>query len=290
MAESRVAHEPPAISPSFNPDDDSATERSLIGAVLLDNTKINALREALPYFREGNCKYIAEAAVHIHEAGKPIDTVTIHHELRTSGKLDVAGGLEYLNTVFDNHGLHGANAQEYANSIRTDQGRIEIKKLAESVSHGRIKDDNISGRLAEIKDLFRAKGTAEELHTISIVEVWTQPAPSTPWRFPGYLAAGDRVVVGGRAKVGKSTMTCDLGLAVATGGDWLGISPVGGPGKVVMVETDHDRPRHGPGGSRDGFREPAVPTPELPEPRQPAAARDAQACRGRTRARVPSGR
>ena len=73
-------------------------ERSILGAVLLDNHALNTAVEKLrtdDFFLPQH-RRIFERMIHLGEKQQAIDTVTLMEDLTRSGELEAAGGVAYL--------------------------------------------------------------------------------------------------------------------------------------------------------------------------------------------------
>ena len=65
----------------------------------------------------------------------------------------------------------------------------------------------------------------------------TEEATKMPgWIVPGLMLAGTATVLGAESKVGKSWLSIDLALAVASGGEWLGRKVAQRPVLYVAAE------------------------------------------------------
>ena len=94
-------------------------ERSILGAVLLDNHALNAAVERLRSedFFLSQHRQIFEHMVNLGEHQQAIDTVTLMEELSRSGKLEAAGGVAYLSQLAD--GLpRVTNVDHYARIVK----------------------------------------------------------------------------------------------------------------------------------------------------------------------------
>ena len=61
-----------------------------------------ALRVLEPLdFTEPRHRRIFEAAMRVFWAGKPVDLLTVAHELKQSGEFEAGGGFEYLSVLLD---------------------------------------------------------------------------------------------------------------------------------------------------------------------------------------------
>ncbi len=94
-------------------------ERSILGAVLLDNHALNAAVERLrpeDFFLPQH-RHIFERMVQLGEKQQAIDTITLMEDLVRSGELESAGGVAYLSQLAD--GLpRVTNVDHYARIVK----------------------------------------------------------------------------------------------------------------------------------------------------------------------------
>src|ERR1700719_4445138 len=94
-------------------------ERSILGAVLLDNHALNTAVETLrsdDFFLPQN-RHIFERMIQLGEKQQAIDTVTLVEELMRKGQLEAAGGVAYLSQLAD--GLpRVTNVEHYARIVK----------------------------------------------------------------------------------------------------------------------------------------------------------------------------
>src|SRR6202451_4710963 len=94
-------------------------ERSILGAVLLDNHALNAAVERLrseDFFLPQH-RHIFERMVQLAEKQQAIDTITLMEDLVRSGELEAAGGVAYLSQLAD--GLpRVTNVDHYARIVK----------------------------------------------------------------------------------------------------------------------------------------------------------------------------
>jgi replicative DNA helicase len=94
-------------------------ERSILGAVLLDNHALNAAVERLrseDFFLPQH-RHIFERMVQLGEKQQAIDTITLMEDLARSGVLEAAGGVAYLSQLAD--GLpRSTNVDHYARIVK----------------------------------------------------------------------------------------------------------------------------------------------------------------------------
>src|SRR5579872_6604269 len=94
-------------------------ERSVLGAILLDNQALNAAIETLKpedFFSDQH-RRIFNYMIQLGEAQQPIDLVTLSDQLRRKGELEAAGGAAYLSQLVD--GVpRVSNLEHYARIIK----------------------------------------------------------------------------------------------------------------------------------------------------------------------------
>jgi len=107
-------------------------ERSILGAVLLDNHALNAAVERLrtdDFFLPQH-RHIFERMVQLAERQQAIDTITLMEDLARSGELEAAGGVPYLSQLAD--GLpRVTNVDHYARIVKE---KAVLRNLIHSVS------------------------------------------------------------------------------------------------------------------------------------------------------------
>jgi replicative DNA helicase len=107
-------------------------ERSILGAVLLDNHALNAAVERLrtdDFFLPQH-RHIFERMVQLAERQQAIDTITLMEDLGRRGELEAAGGVPYLSQLAD--GLpRVTNVDHYARIVKE---KAVLRNLIHSVS------------------------------------------------------------------------------------------------------------------------------------------------------------
>lgn len=95
-------------------------EQGLLGAILCDGARvldrIEGAVSAADLYRDDH-RRIFTAAKALHDAGKPVDVLTVSDALTARGESDQTGGLAYLGEIA-NGGFMAANARQYAATIR----------------------------------------------------------------------------------------------------------------------------------------------------------------------------
>ena len=94
-------------------------ERSVLGAVLLDNQVLDELSGQLApedYYREGH-RHVFRAMLELHQRGEPIDVLTLADYLEAEDRLEAAGGPSYL-TRLSGAVPSAANVNHYAEIVQ----------------------------------------------------------------------------------------------------------------------------------------------------------------------------
>ena len=76
-------------------------EQSVLGAVLLDNTAWEKIGDVVrePDFYRHDHRLIWQHLARLLERNQPADVLTLQDALKSTGKLEEAGGLSYLNAM-----------------------------------------------------------------------------------------------------------------------------------------------------------------------------------------------
>ncbi len=94
-------------------------ERSILGAILLDNHTYNQAAELLrpDDFSLDSHRRIYAAIMELSEGGRPVDSITLIEELNRKKEVEAVGGVAYLSSLTD--GLpHRPNIEQYARIVR----------------------------------------------------------------------------------------------------------------------------------------------------------------------------
>ena len=105
-------------------------ERSVLGAILLDNHALNTAIEKLKPedFFDDRHRRTFNQMIELGEAQQAIDLVTLTDQLRRKGELDAAGGAAYLSQLAD--GMpRVSNLEHYARIIKDLAGDKGFKVL-----------------------------------------------------------------------------------------------------------------------------------------------------------------
>ena len=107
-------------------------ETAVLGGMLIDREAVTRVIEILSdgmLYREGN-RRIFRGMIRLFERGDVIDVITIAEELKKTGELDSAGGLDYLAQLVDAVPT-AANIEYHASIVRE---KALLRRLVESAS------------------------------------------------------------------------------------------------------------------------------------------------------------
>lgn len=207
-------------------------ERSVLGAVLVENRAFNEAAEILQesdFYRESHRKIFSKMQS-LWEQSQAIDPLTLSEELKKSGDLEAVGGTPYLATLID--GVpKSANIEYYARIVKEksilrqliiasnqiisrcysqDEEADAIINDAER-SIFAIAEEKVSGGFVSLKDIRKETyDKISELHERK--ELIT--GLSTPFRAFNELTAGlqpsDLIVIASRPAMGKTSLSLEL--------------------------------------------------------------------------------
>jgi replicative DNA helicase len=110
-------------------------ERSVLGAILLDNALLNQAAEHLrgDDFYLGSHRLIFEQMISLSEGSRAVDFVTLAEELRKAGKLESAGGAAFISSLID--GVPRLdNIEQYARIVRAKATLRSLIKCSNKIA------------------------------------------------------------------------------------------------------------------------------------------------------------
>ncbi|MGB2590961.1 MAG: DnaB-like helicase N-terminal domain-containing protein [Candidatus Acidiferrum sp.] len=124
-------------------------ERSVLGAVLLDNRALDAARSILrqeDFFLDQH-RRVFQQMVALAENQQPIDLVTLTDALHRRSELEAAGGAPYIASLAD--GMPKvSNVTHYAKIVRENALRRELVHAAERIQNQALENDGTAKNLA----------------------------------------------------------------------------------------------------------------------------------------------
>ena len=216
-------------------------EKSVLGAVLIDNERFNhaaELIDAKDFFRDAH-RRIFEKMIVLSERGDAIDFITLKEELGRSGDLDEVGGPAYIASLTD--GVpRSANVEYYARIVKEKSTLRNLihsanKILSEAYEAEQepdllldeaeraifaIAEDRIRAGFVPLRDLVQSSFT-----TIEKLQQTKGAVTGVPSGFADLdeittgFQPGDLVVVAARPSMGKTSLVLNMTQYVGTSTD-----------------------------------------------------------------------
>jgi hypothetical protein len=244
-----------AVAPPYDHD----AERMLLTVALAFPPAIDACAALRPeWLHHAEYRPIWRAMLAMAKRDEIATIETIENELKVTGHYDAAGGFDgIMNASSGSHDNAGAfttpGARSFARAImECARGRVETE-LAEKlapIGYGR-RDGGLAiieqyrGMLAEIGNAILALEGKARIATLvpkgqTARELMAKNIPAPQWAVPGLFAAG-LTLFAGKPKRGKSTLSLQIVLAVASGGRALGQIPVDQRETLYLALEDNER-------------------------------------------------
>lgn len=126
-------------------------EKSILGAVLLDNSAFNAASEVLSgddFFSDAN-RFIYEAMAELAERGEAVDPITLSETLERRSMLQRAGGKAYLSSLID--GMPSTtNVDHYARIVKDKSALRQLitasNQIIQDALEGGLETDELLDR------------------------------------------------------------------------------------------------------------------------------------------------
>ncbi len=216
---------------------DIEAERSLLGAILIDETSFPDILEKLKpadFYDKKHAK-IYQAMVAIYEHNQPIDLLTITSELRNQKLLKKIGGAVYL-TELTNSVPTASHVNSYANLVEQASIRRRLIKAGTSIVEGaydggkdvgdllgkaektlfEVSDKTIKSDYIALSDLLvEAFDRMENLHKNRGALRGLKTGFSDLDNKTAGLQKGDLIIVGARPAMGKTTLAQNLAYNIA---------------------------------------------------------------------------
>lgn len=226
--ENREAQQVDRIMPN-----DIDSERSVLGAILLNNECINIVYEKIKnseYFYRTNNREIYDAMCTLLKADTPIDMVTLSSELIKRGMLENVGGITYL-TELTGTVPSVANVEHYVDIVvEKYKLRRLISDLGKSVSecYGSVHDskeiiegaesslfnismNNEASKLSHVSET--VNDVYEEIRQIYLNHGKTRGVPTGFYeidQMTGGLQPANLIIIAGRPSMGKTSLAMNM--------------------------------------------------------------------------------
>ncbi|MGQ0733510.1 MAG: replicative DNA helicase [Acidobacteriota bacterium] len=219
-------------------------ERSVLGAILIDNEAFNVAAAAITpraFFRDAH-RRIFDCMISLAERSQPIDLVTLKDELERAGDLDEVGGPAYVASLID--GVPRATNVEYyarivkekstlrslifsankilANAYEADQDADLVLDEAESAIFS-VADDRIRAGFVPMRELVKASfPKIEQLFEHKSLITGVATGFTEIDKLTRGFQRGDLIIVAARPSMGKTSLVLNIAQHVATSSGIVG--------------------------------------------------------------------
>lgn len=227
------------------PPQDLDAERSVLGALMIDPHAIIKVGDLLMHtdFYHPAHKKIFETIINLFEQGKPIDLLTITHELKGRNIIEEVGNVEYLTELVSSV-PSSAHIAEYANIVKEKRVRRDLIEASSAINEDAFIFKDFEELLDDVEQkIFRISKTSrpqkfmlikdelpaayERLEKLHRGEHGSLRGVSTGFGGLDNILSGlqksDLIVVGARPSLGKTTFVLDIARNVALSGHPVGI-------------------------------------------------------------------
>src|SRR5688572_3235388 len=213
-------------------------ERSVLGAILLNNEVFNLAEEVIDapdFFRDAH-RRIFEKMVRLSDRNDAIDLVTLKEELGRSGEIDEVGGPAYSAALVD--GVpRSTNVEHYARIIKEKatlrnlifsankilatayEGEEEADVILDQAEHAifAIADDKVSEGFVPLRDLAQSSlDTIEKLHARKELITGVPTGFTDLDEMTSGLQPSDLIIVAARPSMGKTSLVMNIAQHVGT--------------------------------------------------------------------------
>jgi replicative DNA helicase len=232
MAESSAPRLPPQ---------NLAAEQSVLGCLLLENAALDEVADVLKaeHFYSDIHQVIYATIVKLREAGKPVDIVTLAHELIERNVYADIGGHVYLNEILESV-PHSAHVKHYAEIVRDKWIQRSLTEVCTDVLRqcyeGTEETDEVLKHAEQ--GIFGIFEQQEASSSISMDEIMTETLDRINFRLgkegnisglsTGFIdldkqtngfQASELIIVAARPSMGKTAFVCNIAEWVAGAGE-----------------------------------------------------------------------
>jgi len=189
-------------SASMPPPHSVEAEQAVLGGLMLDNLRLEAVRELISeadFYRDDH-RQIFRMMCQLAEDSEPLDVITLSEELHRHEQLERVGGLGYLTELAANT-PSAANILAYANIVRERSTLRQLISVAQEISRSGYNPLGLDADdLLRIDELFRS---GSDLTGIS------SGLEDLDQRTSGWQA-GELVVLAARPSMGKTALALNF--------------------------------------------------------------------------------
>lgn len=214
--------------------------RLILGAVFSDPSILDA-----PWFGDDlwdDCERRIVAAMRAVRANGSLDVTLVRVEL---GETDTSGQwTAELMAILERYAMRGSQfaAPHLAERLRAAARKARIaataRAAAVAVEEGE-EDGTVRELLESARDTLSQTSKESPVSLIDIPSILETEDPPIPWVINGLLASQDLAIVAGEPGTGKSILALEMALAMASGGQFLGMTCE--PQKVLYCDEEMSR-------------------------------------------------
>lgn len=218
---------------------DHAAERSLLAACLLSKRARDEARKAVTAaeFWEPAHETLWEAMARLDRQGKPVDATTVLAIVRADERARLA-----LIATMGDHATPD-NADAYAEQVHRWAIKRRILEEAERLKQQALTPDtdalglaaSAAARLAALRDA----GNTDDVQSITLDELLTEPDDEPDWLIPGLLERRDRLMLTGIEGLGKSYLLRQFAVMAAHGLDPFEPSKHITPRRTTIIDCEN---------------------------------------------------
>ncbi|MDP3975048.1 MAG: replicative DNA helicase [Candidatus Jorgensenbacteria bacterium] len=234
----------PPKTPKIPPQDLEA-ERSVLGALMLDKTAIVKVADLLSpedFYHPGHQK-IYGSILELFERGKPIDILTVSHDLKEKKVIQEVGGVDYLTELVEKVPT-AAHVEHYAEMVKEKRVRRDLIEASSVINELSLEAEDFETLLDRVES--KIFGISERSRPQKFIPVQAELPGAyerleklhrgehggyrgLPTQFTGLdnilsgLQRSDLILIGARPSYGKTTLALDIARQVALQGKSVGI-------------------------------------------------------------------
>lgn len=241
-ADLKNARRVPATNPDRLPPHSIEAEAGVLGCVLLSpleytRSLLSDLKSDSFYSLQN--RMVFDAIATMHRDKQAIDVITLQQRLNDAGLLEQIGGIAYLAKLQDD--VPSAANWDYYRDIVLE--KYQLRKIAQTCTDivGRVYDSTCTvdelrfSAQSDLGEVFgkNGGGLPDIVCATNFLKV---PLPVAEQIVEGLLHKGSKLSLGGSSKAYKTWLLAGLGIAVASGTDWMGFHTIKGKGLYLNFE------------------------------------------------------
>lgn len=217
--------------------EDTNAEASVLGCLLIDQSKIEEVKQKLKYtdFYEPRHRYIYAAMLKIHDRGDDVDVLTLSNSLKKNGYLEAVGGASYL-VELTNYVPTATHLMSYVKIVADESGKRQIvdaaKEIAKAGESGSLDEalQKVKEKVDQVNRLnvgnnkFQLTSMADHIEAAKErYDNWgkmyglSTGFPSIDQLTLG-LPGGELIIIAGETSRGKTLLSMNIANFVAKGG------------------------------------------------------------------------